>query len=144
MNKAFLEEFKELQKVALNLMQCSNDKCAETQKAIMKDKAIFNDILDVAFQKDINKKSDLMTRLYKNKIIMENSKCIFNNCKDIYKQLLKILIEKLKKLPIPEDFKKKAIKLMQKNKKLITKTKMTNKDIAELAKNFDLALLNLL
>ena len=103
-----------------------------------------NDILDVAFQKDINKKSDLMTRLYKNKIIMENSKCIFNNCKDIYKQLLKILIEKLKKLPIPEDFKKKAIKLMQKNKKLITKTKMTNKDIAELAKNFDLALLNLL
>jgi hypothetical protein len=80
-----------------------------------------------------------MVKLYKNKIIQENNKCIFNNCKDIYKQLLKALIDKFNSLPIPEHFKKKAIELLNKNKLLIIKANITNKDIAELAKNFDLA-----
>jgi hypothetical protein len=138
MNENFLEEFKELQTVALNLMKCSNDKCSQTQKEIMKDKTLFKDLLGVLSQKDIKKKAQLMTKLYKNKVIHENSKCIFNNCKEVYKELLNVLITKFDKLIISKELKKNAIKLLNKNKKIIEKINITDSDIMEIVKNFNL------
>jgi hypothetical protein len=79
--------------------KCVTKNCSQQKNNIMADKKASNLYHDFTMLKDIDRKIKLMNEYTDNKIIYEYEKCVFNHCKKIYYDLIKLLKSLLTEIP---------------------------------------------
>jgi hypothetical protein len=128
----------EIKTLIVTMAMCAFDNCKETRKKINDNLKIENKFKNAMFENDVNKKDELLTEIYKNKLVLNYNKCIIKNCKIIYNDFLN-KIEKIINIPQFPKNKKEKINNYLKDIKTIFKSKKTNiKIINTIIKNSEL------
>lgn len=78
-------EINNLLSITIKLMRCSNDNCVETENKINKDVKLLQEIAKLTRKINQKKINALLSMIYKNKLVVENNKCVLNHCLNINK-----------------------------------------------------------
>ena len=136
MNKEYMKELSLLLDVANQLNVCALKNCNETTIKVKENKELAKSMAEIMIEKDINKKKKLIEKIAKNKDIIDNELCLFKHCKVVYEKLLDVLISIFKKfaekMPKNDNMFAKLNEMFEEIKKLITKDKLTKKDLIHL------------
>jgi hypothetical protein len=122
--------------VIANLSTCSAKKCGDARKKMMENKNVYQQYLIANSEIDIKKKQKLLNDIYKNKLVYDYNNCIFNNCKNMYKDLVKVFKTFIEIAPFSKENKNKINDYLIKIEKILKIKNISNAEINEILKYF--------
>ncbi len=128
------DELTNLMSIINKLVKCSKDNCSEIENRINKDVKLLQELVKLPKETNQKKINALLTKIYKNKLVIENNKCVLMYCLTINKELLEVIAKVANSLPLKN--KKKFNDYFKETKKLLEKPNLTENDMNKIAKNF--------
>jgi hypothetical protein len=126
------EKIEDMINIGLLLLKCSNDTCMSQKKEIGKNKKLLEKYAKFDSITDNNEKAKVLTELTNNNKVYEYEKCVFNNCKEILKNLINSLkISISSNIPKTNEKYKKINVIINKLNVLFAKKTYTKKDHKE-------------
>jgi len=132
MDKKLNSEMQKMIGVISELSMCSTQKCGESRKKMIENKEIYKQYLQANLEIDIKKKEKLLKEVYKNKLVYDYNHCIFNNCKKMYHDLLKVLESFIGIIKFPKETKMEISKNVKKIKSLLNSKNINDDKINEI------------
>ena len=123
------EKIEDMINIGLLLLKCSNDTCMSQKIEIGKNKKLLEKYAKFDNITDNNEKAKLLAELTNNIKVYEYEKCVFNNCKEILKNLINSLkISISSNIPKTDEKYKKINVIINKLNVLFAKKTYTKKD----------------
>lgn len=150
MNNNYLNDLNLLLDASNKMSVCALKSCNDTVIKVKENKTIATDMIKMISSTDFKEKQKLIDKISSNQDMINNELCIFNNCKEVYMNLLNILIDIYEKFSkqFPEnpafDKKNGIVKHLEKIKKISNKKKLTELDFKTLRKNKNILMMTIM
>lgn len=142
MNEKFVKDLSLLLDASSKLTLCAKAKCAKTLETLNSNTEFKIQMLKIIGTKNLKDKTSLITKLVEHSDVINHNKCIYKHCKQVYMDLLNILIKVFDKFANDKEFKTKKVfphlemsKILNEIKTIIQKKTLTTPDFKKLQKN---------
>jgi len=128
----------ELFKLISQISICSSKNCSESKTKMMNDTEIFQKYMKANLEPDVKKKTELLNKIYKNKLVYEYNNCLFKHCSKLYVELINIIEKIINLKQLPKEKKDLLNKLIKEIKKDVKSPKISNEKINRILNNFNI------